>query len=321
MISSTTSSRSILVFFSFFLLYILIIANLYVIQIVKGSYYAQLGEKQYHIKVTTNAIRGDILDRNGKPLAINSQSWSAFILPNKVTQKVPLTNFLKTHFPDAYKKISKKQHSSFMYIKRKLTPAEIELIETHNLPDIKILQEPNRYYPNPSAATLVGVTDVDNAGVLGIEFTYNDHLAGKPSQYLLERDARSGRFYFSRETHEQGLQGKSLMLTIDSDLQFLVQEELVETLELLAAKSAAAIVLDPASGEIIALNTAPSFDPEDRIHLNTQATKNIVIQDAYELGSVIKVFAAMAALEEGVVTPDELIDCRNSATAVIEGGE
>lgn len=317
--SLSISKRSSLVFFAFILLYVLIIGNLYFIQIINGSYYTQLGERQYNVTVTRYPTRAEITDRNGNPLALNKDSVSAFIIPCKLSQPSEVKNFLAQNFPDAYNRLCTKSRSQFLYIKRRLTPEEIICIEKSNLSDIKLLQEPNRFYPNKSAAHLVGAVDNENNGLFGLELQFNYQLAGIPEQYQLERDARSGRFYFNKQIHSSGNQGTPLCLTIDNDLQFLVHQELQETISQFKAKAGAAIVLNPINGDLLALANEPSFDPNDLYNLCIDNTKNIAVSDAYELGSVIKVVAAIAAIEEGVVRPDELIDCKNSKTTTIDG--
>ncbi|MFZ5953997.1 MAG: peptidoglycan D,D-transpeptidase FtsI family protein [Candidatus Dependentiae bacterium] len=317
--NSSISRRTGVVFFGFVLLYSLIIANLYFIQIIHGSYYVQLGERQYLVSITRFPQRAEITDRNGNPLALNKDSLTAFIIPSKISDPAAIKQFLKQHFSDAYERLQIKPHTQFMYIKRKLTPEEIMLIEQSNLSDIKFLQEPSRFYPNPATANIIGTVDAENNGLLGIEFQYNTQLSGTPTHYRLERDARSGHFYFNKEIQSNGNDGKPIRLTIDGNLQFLVQEELQETLKEFNAKAAAAVIMDPANGHIIAMANVPTFDPNNLYNLVIEHTKNIAITDAYELGSVIKVLSAIAALEEGIVHPYEIIDCKNSKTAVIDG--
>lgn len=283
--------------------------------------FTALGHKQYGITLTIPPARALIYDRTGTQLlALNKDSFAAFLLPKKVSDKRRLTKFLSTHFPSAlerYKTIDAQSH--FMYIKRKLSDAQIKLIQEANLPEVQLLREPSRFYPVEAAAPLIGFTDIDNNGLCGIELYYNERLAGKPSTVWLEHDARAGHFYFKKETKVAGKSGEPITLTIDSNLQFLAAEELSETIKQFDAKSGAALVMDPATGQIFAAVTLPAFDPNNPEHINVDLTKNKVVTEAYELGSVIKVLAALAALDEKVVTENELIDCQNVKTAYVEG--
>lgn len=205
-----------------------------------------------------------------------------------------------------------------MYIARRLTPEQKKLIEEAQLPDIQFLQEPSRFYPVPSAGAIVGITDIDNNGLFGIEKNCDAQLKGKPHTIRIEKDARSGQ-YIRTETLDAGVTGKPVQLTIDATLQFLAYEAVANTVAKFGAKQGAALILDPITGEILAMVNVPSFDPNHLVELDLAHTKVTAITDTFELGSVFKVFSALAALAEDVVTPDELIDCKNTKTTYIEG--
>ncbi|HEX4068679.1 MAG TPA: penicillin-binding protein 2, partial [Candidatus Babeliales bacterium] len=312
--------RSTIIFFFFTMLYAAVGVNLYHIQIKQHDFYTKLAEQQYHVTITQTPLRGPIFDRTGRNyLAMNKDYIAAFILPTHMKDKKQTLKFLKKHFPQTIARFEKNKNKHFMFIKRRLSPEEIELIKKENSPDIFLLSEPGRYYPLASASPLVGLTSIDNKGLLGLELLYNNTLAGQPTTYHLEKDARSGYYYFKKETTVQGDLGQPLYLTIDADLQFLVQEAVQQTVDKFQAKEAAVIIMDPKSGEIITMLSYPYFDPNNPNSTNNENFKNKIITDAYELGSVMKVCAALAAFEEGVVTPDELIDCKNSLTTQIDG--
>ncbi|MDP3889034.1 MAG: penicillin-binding protein 2 [bacterium] len=312
--------HSSIVFIVFCAGYAVIIFNLYLIQIRDSTFFTQIGSQQYHVTVTQTPPRAPIFDRSGKHyLAMNNDCLSAFALPTKITHPERLKSFLKRHFPQALEQLHKKKNKYFMYVKRKLSKEQLDLITKANLADIYLLHESSRFYPIESAASIVGLTDIDNKGVLGIELMCDKTLAGIPTTLSLEKDARSGYFYFKKETKKMGSLGNPVCLTIDSDLQFLVHEEIQKTHDQFAAQESAAIIMDPKNGEILAMASFPLFNPNDTQQLIIEQTKNKLITDAHELGSVMKVFTALAALQEGVVTPDELIDCKNSKTAFIDG--
>lgn len=317
--NKSSKVRSFLVFCIFLIFYLILLFNLYLIQIDKADHYAQLANKQHFITTKINPPRAIIVDRNDKPIALNKESLSAFILPHKINENEKLLTFLSKNFPQALSRLQNNKNKYFMYIKRKLTANDVKLIDESNLPDIKILKEPSRFYPVESLAPVIGVTDIDNNGLLGIELQFNKELSGSAKIVTLEKDARSGHFYFKKETLQEGTISKPIKLTIDSDLQFLISEELKDALSKLESKEAGVIVMNPTNGDILAMATAPSFDPNNTTNLDMQMTKNRVITDAYELGSVMKVFVALAALEEGVVSTDELIDCEDKTVVKIDG--
>lgn len=308
------------VFLFFCIAYVIIACNLFFIQVMRSDFFSSLGKQQYEVVLTLEPPRAAIMDRTGKQfLALNKESVAAFILPRQVHEPEKLAAFLKKHFPAAYKRLGRHDDSYFIYVRRRLTPAHIELINNSNLADIKLLNEPSRFYPIASAAAIVGITDIDNKGLLGLEMQFNKQLAGEPMVSSLEKDARSGHFYFDKKTKVAGTQGKPITVTISSDLQFLVSQELHEAIKKYDAKEGSVIVIDPSNGDILAMASAPGFDPNDTADLDLELTKNRVIADAYELGSVFKVFAAMAALEEGVVTANDMIDCQGVETGSVDG--
>lgn len=319
MIKTTYNLRIATVYLVFTGILGIIWINLVNVQVIKHSFFKGLAKKQYEVSLTVPQPRALIVDRKGNPLALNKDSIAAFILPKQLEKPEEVFALLRIHFPQAYSRIQTVHHTYFNYIKRKLSTADIALIERSGLADIRLLNEPSRFYPLRAAAPLVGITDIDNNGLMGIEWYYNKRLAGEPQQASLQKDARSGHFYFQKETTHEGVAGKQVQLTIDGDLQFLVYEELLATLERFKAKEGAVIILDPDSGDILAMVTAPTFDPNNTTQLEVEQTRNRVVADAYELGSVFKVFAALAALEQGAVTIDELIDCQNTTTAFIDG--
>ena len=288
--------------------------NLVYLQLIQHSFFTQLGEKQYHVTITNYPPRGLILDRSGKFLAINKDTLAAFMLPRQLEMRPQLEKFLAKHFPAALERLKSHKNAHFLYIQRKLTPEQLQLIQQSAITDIKILAEPNRFYPLPAAASLIGITDIDNKGLFGLELQFDKQLAGTPSTVMLEKDARSGHFYFTKETTQEGLNAQPLRLTIDSDLQFLAHEALQETIDKYHAKEGAVIIMDPNTGDILAMTNYPSFNPNNFAEKDLAITKNTVLTEAYELGSVFKIPSALAALEERVVNPgrtDRLQECRN----------
>lgn len=299
--------------------FIIIAAHLYYIQIVQHDFFKQKAHHQYSLQITHQPPRGIIYDRHGQPLALNQETVAAFILPNHLESPERVHAFLKEYYPAALKRLQEKKDAQFMYIKRKLTPADIERIEQAHCNDIKLLKEPNRCYPNNAATHIVGITDIDNKGLFGIELIFNEQLKGSPGIVTLEKDARSGYFHFNKTTLASPKPGTDVHLTIDSTLQFLVTEELKKTIETYKSQEGAVLVVDPSNGHILAMAQWPIAQPHSLQATDIALTKNKCITEKYELGSVIKIFLALAALEENVVTPHEYIDCQNNKTGYVNG--
>ncbi len=319
MSSRSIRVRTAIVFFIAVSCYLILICNLFFIQLINRSFFATLGTQQYTLSVTHQPPRGAIVDRTGSTFfATNKACLSAFIIPNKITDQEALISLLHAHFPDAEKRLHSKKNASFMYIKRRLTPQEQEHITECNNKDIHLLEESSRFYPLPSAAPLIGFTDIDTVGRAGIELSCNAQLAGAPEKVLLEKDARSGYFYFSKTLQDAGTRSTTIKLTLDGALQFLVDEEVAAACKRCKAREASALILNPDNGDILAISSVPYTHPEDPT-FDFYHTKQRAITEQYELGSVLKVFAALAALEENIVTPDTPIDCKNSTSCTIDG--
>jgi cell division protein FtsI/penicillin-binding protein 2 len=311
--------RTTLVFFFFCLLYAIILVNLAIIQIFRHDFYINLGNKQYNVTVTQRPPRASIFDRSGTCLALNKEVLSAFMLPRQLKEPLKIKKFLAQHFPAALERLHTHPDAHFLFVKRRLTQQEQDLINKSALADINILAEPSRFYPIESMGPVIGITDIDNNGLFGMELSCNEQLAGTPTTFSLHKDARSGHFYFKRETKIAGTQGTPLTLTLDSTLQFLVTEAVQETMASYQAKEGLALVMDPTSGEILAMVNLPAFDPNAPEQIDLAKAKNKIVTEVYELGSVIKVCMALAAFDEKVVSPDELVDCENKRTTIIDG--
>lgn len=311
--------RSALLFFVFSLVFLVIIGNLFYIQILRRSFFVGLGKQQYDATVVVQPPRALIYDCANKPIAVNAECLSAFILPRQLDNSERTLAFIKRYFPQAFERWHGSKNNYFMYIKRHLDLHELALIKAHNIDDIKLLKEPCRYYPAETLGTIVGITDIDNHGLFGVEQLYNEQLAGHPSVCRLERDARSGHFYFNKITDVQGTQGTPVKLTIDSTLQFLAYQELKDFVDKFHAKEGGVVIVDPVTGAVLTSTSWPDFNPNDTHTVMQEYTKNYPFTQCYEFGSIIKVFCAVAALEEGVATLDEPIDCENKETTYVAG--
>lgn len=318
-LSTISRRRGIIVFCGLVALFLILLVNLFSMQILHRDFFLRLAQDQHQTTVTTYPQRAAILDRHGRPVTVNRDSVAAFILPQQLKAPQQLKQFLRKHFPAALDRLNSQRYKYFMYIQRRLTPAQLRLLKQVNLADIKLVNEPSRFYLVEALGPVLGATNIDNQGIFGLERIFNQRLAGAPAVLALEKEARSGHFYFAKETAQAGQLGQPIQLTIDSDLQFLTAHELQMTVEKFQAAEAAAVILEPHSGHILALVSYPSFNPNQPEQLDLALTKNRPVSEAHELGSVMKPFVALAALEEGVVTPDELIDCGGKKEVLIDG--
>jgi stage V sporulation protein D (sporulation-specific penicillin-binding protein) len=199
MINSKQRLKIVLIFAGFCGCYGAVIYKLYRMQIVQHVFYKNLAKKQSQISITQNPPRAFIFDRNGVAIASNREALSAFIIPKKIQNKEVVAQFLEKNFPKSYQQFQSKKDATFLYIARRLTKEQEQLLRESGLKDIKFLHEPSRYYPYSSCASIVGLTDIDNHGITGIEYTYHKQLAGLPATCIIQKDARSGTFYTQKD--------------------------------------------------------------------------------------------------------------------------
>jgi len=305
-----------IVVLTFLLLYGIVIFRLFIIQIYNKDFFAVLAKQQYVTEITTQPARAGMFDRNNVPLTLNREGLSAFILPHRFHESEKTNSLLKKHFKSVYKKMRNDRKRRFLWLDRHLSDDQLRKIKSYESKDIYFLAEPERFYPFPAAAHIVGFTDVDNVGIAGLELYFNGLVGGTPTTFVLEKDARSGYFYFHKDIKEKGVVGEAVTVTLDRNLQFFAYEALQESVKAHRAKGGAVIVMNPDSGDILAMASSPTFDPNNIRHLKPEHAKNISVTECFELGSVIKILTALAALEEGVVTLDEEIDCEGKATYI-----
>ncbi|MBN1288059.1 MAG: penicillin-binding protein 2 [Actinobacteria bacterium] len=285
---------------------ILVSAKLMSIQILKADYYKEKASNQRErvLKITQN--RGTLFDREGEVLAISEDVRTVYATPYLIEEKAKTANtiaeILGEDPVDVLEKLE--EDSGFVYLARKLDNERADKIEKLNIEGVGFLDESKRYYPaGEMASQVLGIVDVDNQGQAGIEIFYEDILGGSPGEIVLERDAVGNPIPGSEVMRKQAEDGIDLQLTIDKDVQAHVQETMNNAVETYHAKAGTAIVIDCNTGDIIAMATSPSFDPEDREAISPETMRNRAVTDIYEPGSVLKIITASAALEEGVVTP------------------
>lgn len=282
------------------------------IQVVQGDL---LQEKAMHNRlreVRVEAKRGIIYDRNGKELAISVSTDSVGAFPSQVKRSGraeeiarELAAVLEMSEKDVYERITK--NASFVWIKRKIGFELGPKIKGMNLPGIEVYEESQRYYPNDSlAAHVLGFAGIDNQGLEGLEKKYDEELRGDPGRIIIEFDA-VGR-EIPRATHQYipPTDGNNIVLTIDETIQYFVERELDQLMEgPHQPKSAAMIVMDPRTGDVLALSSRPTFNPNLYNQFPQSHWRNVNVSNAYEPGSTFKILIAAAALEEKVVSLED----------------
>lgn len=258
-------------------------------------------------------LRGQILDRNGSPLAINIQKFDLFAMPQylqNLNSVQVACNILNINCSAIKKNIHERK--KFTWIGRDLRLTERQIAKLKNLDGIFLEDKFSRFYPNKELlAPVLGFTNIDNKGLAGIEYIYDQELKGMPKFVKYVRDAKGRPMKF--ESIQFHGKGSDISLSIDRDVQLMVEKFLKDGVELNRAKSGGAAVLDPSTGEILAIANYPSFDPNKYQDAKPAQRKLPFITDPFEPGSVFKVLTVAAAMEMKNISPLKKYYCEKGS--------
>lgn len=293
----------------------LIAARLVSLQIYQHDELRDRARKQQQRAVETSPRRGEVLDRQGRELArsVDTESFFADLTADTpdlegAAECLAATLNLERNALRDRLLAAKDSNKRFVWIARRVSDDDAARVNALNIDWVHSRKEPKRYYPNDSlAAHVLGFVGLDEIGLGGVEQFYNERIRGEAGRLYSEEDARRQVF----ESYEiQPHPGQTVVLTIDQTVQYRTEEALRAAVDLSHAKSGSAIVLDPRTGEILALASAPGFNPNDLQTATPEARINQALQNIYEPGSTFKVVAYSAALEKGLVKPEDQINCQ-----------
>jgi len=298
----------IILFFCIFIS--LIIVKAIYLQTYKSHWLIQEASKQYSKQYQSSGKRGIIYDRNNRELSVTVDIYSIFCHPEQIDRNKidaqKIASILQMDYQDVLSKLC--SDKKFIWIKRLVSPEQAQNIQAMNINGIYVKSEIGRVYPHRTlAAQLIGFTGIDGNGLEGLEYYYNDYLMGKSTESTILKDAHGRTFLSTNEN--QG--GNHIILTIDYTIQFLTESVVQETVDKYGAKSALAIVMDPHTGEILAMAQAPTFNPNNFQDYDPDLWRNRSITDSFEPGSTMKIFLAAAAIESGKCDMNSLFFCEN----------
>ena len=287
-------------------------ARLVHLQVVRHGDLVARAERQQLGTSEAPAKRGDIVDRRGHVLATSVDADTIYAVPSEIGDPDATVARLCAAFSDCTAKERQalgerlRQRKAFAYVRRQVSPDYKRRVEDLNLEGVGFMTESKRFYPNKElAAHLLGWVGVDNIGLGGLESTYDSIIRGKPGKVLVQTDAR--RHAYSR-TEWPPTAGSTVELTIDEYLQHVAERELEAGVRENRAGSGTAIVMNPHTGEILALANVPTFNPNAFRDATDNERRNRGVQDLYEPGSTFKVVTASAAIEEQVMPINTWID-------------
>lgn len=284
------------------------------LQVLSRDRAVDLAKKQHRKSYTLLPKRGRIYDINRKELAINVETQSIYANAKEIEDPEgfsrKLSKYLDLSQEAILGKINKKK--SFVWIKRLAEPDTIAKLKSEDFADLGFIEEPKRVYPNGTLlGQVLGFTNIDSRGIEGIEFKYDELLTGKPGKISVKKDARGRKIMSTPYFLEPSISGYDLVLTVDSQIQHIVEKELKEGVENANADRGMALMMNTETGAIMAMASYPFFDPNSYKDFGSETRRNLPIWFSFEPGSTMKVFILASAMEENKVNPDTEFDCEN----------
>jgi len=308
--------RTVIIFCVFILMFSIIILRAFQLQVIERDKLTQLIEKQYLKYVKFPPKRGTIYDRKKRELAVSIEVDSVYARPGKVKNKKEIAKRLAPILNVSYRSLKNKLSSDqpFIWLKRRISPLQSAKIKKLNLKGIDFIEESKRFYPNRELAShCLGFAGLDPKGLEGIELEYDSYLKGTPGYLLVERDALGRNVHTQNIKQLHATKGYNLQLTIDKTIQYFVEKALQDGVEKHEAKAGIAIVMDPQTGEILAMAVHPTFNPNNFGDYSPSQWRNRAVTDVFEPGSIFKIFLISSALEEGIFQPQDIFYCENGS--------
>lgn len=299
----------------FFLLaaFVLLGAKSVQLQVFQAESLNRLAKKEYSGYILMEGKRGNIFDKNMKELSTSIDTLSLAAFPSRIKDPKAaaskLSSILDADKSAVYAKLT--GDTGFTWLKRRISPELADRIKKEGIHGIFFKHDTRRYYPNRElAAQVLGFTGFDNKGLEGLEYRFNEELAGKDVKIGIVKDATGKRLDMEKRFKNK-FAGNSLVLTLDKKIQFVTEQALEKAVTGENAKSGLAVVMKPTTGEILAMAHYPGFNPNRFQDFARQRWRNRAVTDQFEPGSVMKVFLAATALENNISTPRSIFFCEN----------
>jgi cell division protein FtsI (penicillin-binding protein 3) len=303
----------IVVLFSFVcIMWLGLAARGFFLQVMPQSKLDQQQKRQFGRTIQLQSRRGALLDRNGKELAVSVPAYSLFVDPQIISNHkqvaAKLARQLKLSHTVVLKRLRRKD-TRFVWLARLLSSQQYEEIKSWNIRGLGFIEESKRVYPNNQLMSQVlGLVGKEGRGLEGLELAYEKYLRGHKKQVSLQKDARGRPLIMDGSPFSQQTDGSDIYLTIDSKMQFVLEQELMAALREFSAEGATGVILDAQTSEILALATVPSLDANNPRGA-TALRRNRVVTDNFEPGSTLKPFVVAGALRAGVIQPNTKFDC------------
>jgi cell division protein FtsI/penicillin-binding protein 2 len=313
--------RSVLLSTAISFCFVLVLLRLGDLMLLNHEELSEKANDQYRKVKERDNRRGIILDRRGRELAMNRDVDSLWCDPKKLVspQKAALTlsNLTGANYSDILKKFSARRKQHFVWVKRKMETEVSQRVRAYKGPESRAMgfqTEAKRVYPRGALAShVIGFVDLDNKARAGVEDFYEKDLLLTGGKVLIENDASGKVLSQGGDTESRG---NNLVLTVDEGLQFIAEKSLDEAMDKWRAEAGSVIMMDPYTGEILAMANRPTYDPNLPGSVKPEAMRNRAIMDLYEPGSTFKLIVAAAAIEENAIPPGARFDCSTGTIQV-----
>lgn len=310
-------SRIVLILLGLTLMWSALIGRAAYLQLIPDQRLNALQKRQFETTVTLNARRGDVVDRHGHELAVSMTTYSLFLDPKIVEEPRKLSKLLSKALGEPTKSIDEKirqRSKRFVWVARHLDRNKKDVIEAEmkkqKLRGIGFVEESKRVYPNDRLLSqVIGFVGEEENGLEGLELRYNEQLQAAKKKVAVRKDARGRPLIVAGHMFDQAPEGSDLQLTIDRELQFVLEQELAGAVARHEADSAVGVVLDAQTSEVLAMASAPTFDANKASDAPAHRKRNKVVTDSFEPGSTMKTFVMAGALAQGLIEPNTRIDC------------
>ena len=286
--------------------------RLFQLQVLSRPSFEKQAARQSERTINIDPRRGAILDRQGQPFAVSVDAESVYAVPQDIDDPRGVSLRLgRALGADAAGRkeilVQLQKNRAFVWIKRKVDPGTARAVRELGLPGIGFVTENRRYYPKRELLSQVlGYVGLDNAGMSGIEYGFDSEMRGRAAKVVVRTDARRSPLEL---IEKPSTEGHSVVLAIDEAIQYAAEIELERAVAETGSIAGTVVVMEPKTGEILALANRPTFNPNKFGAYSSARWKNRAVADAFEPGSIFKIITAAAALQEKVVAPDEIIDC------------
>ncbi len=312
--------RYIVVVVTSLVVWTILVFRMFYIQVVDAPNLGKALESQFEDKVSIAPLRGNFYDRNGKKLTDNIEHFTFAANPSKVKDRDAVARLFSKTFNKSVKHYLNKlkSNSSFVYLERNVNPLLGRELSQSPLPvGVQVNTDVRRYYPyGEVAAPLIGFVGTENRGLSGLESHYDHHLAGIDGWKEMGSDGRGNTRIRGGFQEQKPINGDDCYLTIDVDIQVIIEEELRSAIEQHQADKAQAVLVNPSTGEILALANLPAFNPNSRTNFTAESLTSDPIMSAYEPGSTFKVVGATALLEADQVKPSDVFYCESGQFSI-----